>query len=60
MGLKLCYFLLALVMVGGIGCFFQISLYLRKVLCRSVLDIKCQYTLKIIFVKLLIIVVVGR
>lgn len=34
--------------------FLQISLYLRKGVCRSVLDIKCQYTLKMIFVKLLI------
>lgn len=40
--------------------FFQISLYLRKGLCRSVLDIKCQYRLKIIFVKLLTIVIVER
>jgi len=40
--------------------FFQISLYSGKGHCSSVLDIKCQHTLKMSFVKLLIIAVVGR
>lgn len=45
---------------GWNSMFFQISLYSRKGVCSSVLDIKCQHTLKISFVKLLIIAIVGR
>lgn len=39
---------------------FQISLYSRKGVCSSVVDIKCQHTLKISFLKLLIIAIGGR
>lgn len=40
--------------------FFQMSLCSRKGVCSSVLDIKCQHRLKISFIKLLIIAIVGR